>query len=501
MRGIPQYIRKSTLTLLRTYTFYWPLRVFFTVGLLLVALGLLPGIRFLYLLSIGQTVGHVQSLILSAILIIIGVQVLLIGILADLVGFNRTILEETLYRIRKIDMMLPEALERGIETGRLTAPAGREALKRGSGCEAVAAVPKNGEAAAEHAQPMKIEDPSSSSSAPPAPSRRRWAKLALRIGGTVIILSALVAFVSPGELAAAVSRLSPELLLPAVCLYLLLHVLGTLKWQIMINSAGAGLSWGRAAHCYYAGLFANTFLISLVGGDVVRMGMAIRQARSRAGLLVGCLVDRLFDVAGLLAIVLASVLWMPGLLDETSRQLFRGLLLVAGIAVALGLGLRMLLPARRLPYKVRRLLVRVRCAIHAVVRRPHRVLLAIGLGIALQACLVLMNAWLGSACGLRLAPGAWFFAWPLAKIASMLPVSLGGLGVREAALVSLLIPFGADAASVVAAGLAFEAVIIAGGLASGAISVVISSGLAQRFAWPGVLAARGIPESSPVSDQ
>ncbi len=88
---------------------------------------MLPGIRFLYLLMIGQTVGHVQSLILAAILIIIGVQVLLIGILADLVGFNRTILEETLFRVRKIDMMIPDASERGIEAGRLSEAFGARA--------------------------------------------------------------------------------------------------------------------------------------------------------------------------------------------------------------------------------------------------------------------------------------------------------------------------------------------------------------------------------------
>jgi glycosyltransferase involved in cell wall biosynthesis len=127
MRSITQYIRKSTLTLLRTYTMYWPLRVFSMVGLTMIVLGLLPGIRFLYLLLIGQTTGHIQSLILAAILIIVGVQVLLIGILADLVGFNRTILEETLYRVRKIDLMFPEGLERGEQAGRLT-----EALGRGS---------------------------------------------------------------------------------------------------------------------------------------------------------------------------------------------------------------------------------------------------------------------------------------------------------------------------------------------------------------------------------
>jgi glycosyltransferase involved in cell wall biosynthesis len=124
MRSLTQYIRKSTLTLLRTYTMYWPLRVFSTVGLTLIVLGLLPGVRFLYLLLIGQTIGHVQSLILAAILIVVGAQVMLIGILADLVGFNRTILEETLYRVRKIDMKMSEEIDQNGAANRLHAATG-----------------------------------------------------------------------------------------------------------------------------------------------------------------------------------------------------------------------------------------------------------------------------------------------------------------------------------------------------------------------------------------
>ena len=82
----------------------------------------------------------------------------------------------------------------------------------------------------------------------------------------------------------------------------------------------------------------------------------------------------------------------------------------------------------------------------------------------------------------------------------MLPVSLGGLGVREAALMSLLVPFGADAASVVAAGLAFEAVIIGGGLVSGLISLVLSSGIARRAKWPDLADGGRVQEPTPVSD-
>src|ERR1039458_9236039 len=89
MRGIPHYIRKSSGTILRAYTMYRPLRVFTTVGTLLILLGTLPGLRFLYLKFIGQGIGHLQSLILGAILIMVGFQVLLIGLAADLIGFNR----------------------------------------------------------------------------------------------------------------------------------------------------------------------------------------------------------------------------------------------------------------------------------------------------------------------------------------------------------------------------------------------------------------------------
>ncbi len=103
MRSIPEYIRKSTVTIVRAYTMYRPLRVFTAIGLVLIGLGIIPGVRFLYLYAIGQRVGHVQSLILSAILIIIGVQTLFIGLLADLMSFNRKILEETVYRVRKLE--------------------------------------------------------------------------------------------------------------------------------------------------------------------------------------------------------------------------------------------------------------------------------------------------------------------------------------------------------------------------------------------------------------
>jgi hypothetical protein len=104
MRNLSHYLSQSTSTLLRAYTMYRPLRVFSVLGLFMLFAGIVPGIRFLYFFILGQGEGHVQSLILSAILSIVGFQVLLIGLVADLIGFNRKILEEALFRLRKLEL-------------------------------------------------------------------------------------------------------------------------------------------------------------------------------------------------------------------------------------------------------------------------------------------------------------------------------------------------------------------------------------------------------------
>ncbi len=105
MRSIPDYLKNSGITILRAYTMYRPLRVFMAVGLLLIFLGIIPGLRFLiaYIIYDGYT-GYIQSLIFSAILIIVGFQVTLIGLLADSIGFNRKMLEELLYRVRRLEL-------------------------------------------------------------------------------------------------------------------------------------------------------------------------------------------------------------------------------------------------------------------------------------------------------------------------------------------------------------------------------------------------------------
>jgi len=111
MNSVPHYIASSTATIMRAYTMYRPLRVFTMIGSLIALAGVALGIRYIYFLILGEGAGKVQSLILAAILSIVGFQVILIGLLADLVGFNRKILEEILVRMRRLEMDKPSAPE------------------------------------------------------------------------------------------------------------------------------------------------------------------------------------------------------------------------------------------------------------------------------------------------------------------------------------------------------------------------------------------------------
>lgn len=104
IRSLPSFLALQTVTILRFYTMYRPLRVFMTTGALLIVVALILGARFLFFYALGRGSGHIQSLILAAICSIVGFQVCLIGLIADLVSQNRKMMEETLYRMRRLEL-------------------------------------------------------------------------------------------------------------------------------------------------------------------------------------------------------------------------------------------------------------------------------------------------------------------------------------------------------------------------------------------------------------
>jgi len=102
-RGIPDYLRRAVPSMLRIYGIYEPLKTFLILGLLLFIAGSAIGVRFLYFYFTGRGGGHIQSLILAAVLVLMGFQTGVMGLVADLIGANRRLIEDLLYYLRRGD--------------------------------------------------------------------------------------------------------------------------------------------------------------------------------------------------------------------------------------------------------------------------------------------------------------------------------------------------------------------------------------------------------------
>ncbi|MBW6465874.1 MAG: glycosyltransferase family 2 protein [Brevefilum sp.] len=101
--SIRHYLVNSTVTIMRSFAMYRALRIFTAISAVMLLAGIAIGVRFLVFYFRGTGTGMIQSLILAAVLLIVGFITFLIGLIADLVSFNRKILEEVLYRLRRQD--------------------------------------------------------------------------------------------------------------------------------------------------------------------------------------------------------------------------------------------------------------------------------------------------------------------------------------------------------------------------------------------------------------
>ncbi|MDR3580387.1 MAG: glycosyltransferase family 2 protein [Oryzomonas sp.] len=103
VKSIPSYIKLSLVTLIRIFVVYKAFRFFMSVGLLVFSAGFVVGLRFIYFYFAGAGSGHIQSLILSSILLGIGFQTMLTAFLADLLAVNRRLMEEVQYRVKAME--------------------------------------------------------------------------------------------------------------------------------------------------------------------------------------------------------------------------------------------------------------------------------------------------------------------------------------------------------------------------------------------------------------
>jgi glycosyltransferase 2 family protein len=306
--------------------------------------------------------------------------------------------------------------------------------------------------------------------------QRNWPRKTLQVilqyGGSALVLYLLFRLLPGRQVWQALGLLPARLWILVLVGYLAAHCIGAAKYRLVLNLGGAGIGARQAARCYFAGLFGSLFLPSLIGGDILRVAMALRVARSRAGVLLGSLVDRISDFTALALLAAVGAALVPGTLDPRSRRIFElagGIAIVGIAAIASAVAM---LPVRRFSYRMRRRFVRLRGAVRSTIKQPGAMVRALSMSVTVQLVFIVLNVFLANACGLHLRFRIWLFAWPLAKLSAAIPITQAGIGVREAALAALLVPFGATAVLAVASGLAWDAISIGGAIAGGIFALL-----------------------------
>ncbi len=305
---------------------------------------------------------------------------------------------------------------------------------------------------------------------------RGWLVISLRWIGALAVLGILIHFLPLHLLSEAIERVPVSRFAVVLLGYLLAHTMGVAKWRMVVNAMGAQLDYPTSAQCYTGGMFASLFLPSIIGGDVVRLAVGLRHSPNPAAVLAGNVVDRFLDMSAQAGLLLLGMILLPGSVPRSfSPEMRKGIFVLggvgAGVIVLTLLLYRPLLGGRSIRF--RRRLARLRHALRSGWRKPYVLLFGWMLGTAIQSAFLILTASLAISCGLILPLRVWFFAWPLAKLAALLPLTQGGIGVREAALVGLLSPFGAAAHLVLASGLVWEGVVIVGGLVAGLVVYVL----------------------------
>jgi uncharacterized protein (TIRG00374 family) len=310
----------------------------------------------------------------------------------------------------------------------------------------------------------------------PQVKSRAWFVTVFRWVATLAVLAVLFHFLPLAPLRAALAGVPPLRFAIVLVFYLCAHAVGIFKWRLVVNAAGSQLDLPTSAQCYLGGLFGTLFLPSIIGGDVVRMAVGLRRSPRPAAVLAGNVVDRFIDAAAQAALVFLGLILLPGALPLQLAALARKALLIGALVVGavllLAISLRRPLFAGRSP-RFHRRLARFRRAFRSLQRKPRVVIFAWLIGVLMQGSFILLNALLAISCGLFLPFRVWLFAWPLAKLAALLPLTQGGIGVREVILVALLLPFGAASSLTLASGLLWESIIIAGGLIAGFIAFLL----------------------------
>ncbi len=279
----------------------------------------------------------------------------------------------------------------------------------------------------------------------------------LRAAVSVTVAAVLLMFIPLDAVLEALVRVSLWTWGVSLAIFFAGHYLNALKLRLLLGPHSISVS--TCVQAQYAGLAANLSLPGVAGGDLVRGAYLVPTLGTRRVALAS-IADRVVDTLTLLllAAVALPIAGMPPAIAGIVRSSGWWLVLVA-------LG-ALLVTAAVVRFRKHAALLQKLVQIWVdVTAKPSALAGAAAISLLVQAAFVMTNVWLARQVGVATTMAAWFVAWPLSKLIAILPISLGGIGVREAALVSLMAPYGAAREAVLASGILWQTVLTVSGLA------------------------------------
>lgn len=300
---------------------------------------------------------------------------------------------------------------------------------------------------------------------------KKWLALAFKFLVSGLLIWFLVGTIDMGAAVERVKQISPAMLALAFAVFFVQIVLGGVRWRVVLAAIRAPLALPSAIRLFYIGVFFNQALPSSVGGDAVRMYKAWRAGLAVPAAVNGVMLERAAMVLALLIMVAAT---QPLFLPRVSAEIEHWVALTVALALVGGIGgLALLMTLDRLPpHYSRWRLVR---GLRLLAADTRRVFLAVGPLVRVLAWSALAHANLTFAVYLLARGLDLSVTWvdclaliPPVILATTLPISIGGWGVREGAMVVALGAIGVPAEGAlvlsVVAGLVGMASALPGGL-------------------------------------
>lgn len=299
--------------------------------------------------------------------------------------------------------------------------------------------------------PQAHADPEAEKLAKPA--RRSFASVAVRAVLGLLLLGTLLWLVGPASLVEQLGNVSVGYIALAFAAQAATKVFWAMRWQEILRVGGIDKSLPDLIGLVLVGMFFNNFLPSAMGGDIVRGYYSSGGKGTAAAAYGAVLVERLTGFAALAALCALSLLVAELVgIDQLSPPLVVSTLLVcAGIMAGCALMFLwtgwsdLLLRVFRDRPKAVSVITGLGNALQFMRRPGCRIWRVVALSLLVQIAAILFFLWTARAVGIGLSSVSFFIVVPLAVIASMVPISLNGLGLREGAFVGLLQAFGVAA--------------------------------------------------------